>query len=104
MYNYVICLYIQSCGMYIFYYTSEWKYFLLYYIPAGLYGILPDKYYVHVFLLIKSIWILLSHYISEEGLQLAEKLLKKFCFLQEHHYGNVLCCFSQLDLKMYVCT
>lgn len=46
--------------------ASEWKNFLLFYIPAVLPGILPDKFLAHVFLLIKSIRIMLSSEIIEE--------------------------------------
>ena len=72
----------------IFIVASEWKSFLLYYIPVAMNGLLPDKYYVHVLLLIKSIRLLLADHISEEGLKLAEKLLKKFCHLFENYYGK----------------
>ena len=63
--------------------ASEWKCFLLLCIPSVLFRILPDKYYVHTFLLIKSIRILLNNTVSEETLHLAEKLLKRFCELME---------------------
>ena len=52
-----------------------------------MYGILPDKYYVHMLLLSKAIRILLDEYISEDRLKLAEKLLKKFYKLLEEYYG-----------------
>lgn len=61
---------------------------MLYYIPVAMNGLLPDKYYVHVLLLIKSIRLLLADHISEEGLKLAEKLLKKFFHLFENYYGK----------------
>lgn len=67
--------------------ASEWKYFLLFYIPVTLYGILPDKLYIHALILTKAIRLLLSSRISEESLQLAQKLLKKFCKLNEEYYG-----------------
>lgn len=72
------------------YTASEWKSFLFYFIPATLSEILPDKFYVHVFLLIKSIRILLANRISDEKLHLAEKLIKRFCQLQEQHYGTTI--------------
>ena len=64
--------------------ASEWKQFLLFYIPVTLYGILLDKFYVHALILTKAIRILLSNRISESSLQMAEKLLKK---LNEEYYG-----------------
>ena len=67
--------------------ASEWKSFMLYYIPTILYGILPMKYYIHVFLLIQSMRILLGEYIDNETLKLAEQLLAKFCRLTEQYYG-----------------
>ena len=78
---------------YIFnYLASEWKSFLLLYTPAVLLGILPDKYYLHIFLLIQSIRILLSNTISEERLRLADTFLKQFCELVESYYGTVPVC------------
>ena len=74
--------------------ASEWKSFLLYLVPATLNNILPDQYYVHVFLLIKAVRILLSDSISEEELKLAEKLLKKFCTLFEDYYGKHIIFFK----------
>ena len=53
-------------------------------------SILPDQYYIHVFLLIKSIRILLSCSISEDELQLAETLLKKFCSGMEKLNGKLI--------------
>ena len=40
--------------------ASEWKYFLLYYIPVTLCGILLDALYVHILLLVKAIRLLLG--------------------------------------------
>ena len=67
--------------------ASEWKSFLFFYVPATLHKILLDKYYVHAFLLVKAIRILLSTSISKERLKLAESLLKQFCKLMEEYYG-----------------
>ena len=69
--------------------ASEWKSFLMYYIPAGLHGILLDKYYVHAFLLIRSMRILLGNHISDDDLKLAEKLLNLFLSLYEQYYGKI---------------
>jgi hypothetical protein len=67
--------------------ASEWKYFLLYYIPVTLYGILLDVLYVHILLLVKAIRLLLGSRVSKEDIEVAEKLLKKFCKLMEEYYG-----------------
>ena len=61
--------------------------FLLFYIPVSLCGILPMKFYIHVFLLIKSMRILLSDHIERTQLRVADKLLSKFCKLMEKYYG-----------------
>ena len=82
-----IRIYTQYIYIYIFYTASEWKSFLFYYIPATLRGILPDKYYLHVFLLIKSLRILLSCSISTDAIQLADKMLRMFCIKMEKLYG-----------------
>ena len=61
-------------------------------------GILLEKYYIHVFLLIKSIRIilLLADQITEVGVKLAEKLLKMFCQLFENYYGIILISYTVL--------
>ena len=67
--------------------ASEWKYFLLYYIPVTLYGILLDALYVHILLLVKAIRLLLGSKVSNDDVETAEKLLKKFSKLVEEYYG-----------------
>jgi len=67
--------------------ASEWKSFLVFYIPVVLFNILPMKYYVHVFLLVKAIRILLGECIEMNQVKLAEQLLLKFCYLMEQYYG-----------------
>ena len=47
---------------------------MLFYVPAALYGVLPMKYYAHVFLLIKAMRILLNEYIDHRSLALADQL------------------------------
>ena len=71
--------------------ASEWKSFLIFCVPATLNGILKNKYYIHAFLLVKSIRILLADSISKEGMQLAESMLMKFCTLMEQYYGTNTC-------------
>jgi len=68
--------------------ASEWKSFLLYYIPVALHGILPMKYFLHVFLLIKALRIVLSETIEKNKLKLADRLFSKFCSLMEIYYGE----------------
>jgi len=60
---------------------------MFFYVPATLHGILGDKYYIHAFLLIKAMRILLADEISQTHLALAEKMIKKFCELMEQYYG-----------------
>jgi len=77
-------------GLHVFIYTflaSEWKSFLVFYLPVVLFEILPMKYYVHVFLLIKATRTLLGECIEISQLKLAEQLLLKFCQLMEQYYG-----------------
>ena len=83
--------------------ASEWRSFLLLYIPAALCGILPDKYYVHAMLLVKAIRIMLGNSISFAALQQAEELIKYFCLLYEEYYGNrcnnfKIACTSSCDI------
>ena len=60
--------------------------FLLYYIPATLSGILPDKNFIHTLLLVKSIRILLGMHISDD-LQVAHEFLTLCVTLYEEYYG-----------------
>ena len=53
--------------------ASEWKYFLLYYIPVTLYGILLDALYVHILLLVKAIRLLLGSRVLKDDVEIAEK-------------------------------
>ena len=91
-----VCMYILYTCI-----ASEWKLFLLFYVPATLYGVLPMKYYAHVFLLIKAMRILLNEYIDHRSLALADQLLAKFCKLMEQYYGELfLVLWSVLYLGM----
>ena len=80
------CFYVNYC--WILFLASEWKSFLFFYIPVVLFCILKDQYYVHAFLLVKAIRILLSCNITENDLQVAQQLLEKFCSGMEMLYGN----------------
>ena len=59
----------------------------MFYAPVTLYGILIDALYIHIMLLVKAIRLLLGGRISKSDIELAEKLLKKFCKLMEEYYG-----------------
>ena len=78
-----LCLFVLSSIV-----ASEWKSFMFFYVPAALHGILPDKYYIHVFLLIKAMRIFLGNVITDSGLNLAETLIKMFCSQMEQYYGK----------------
>lgn len=67
--------------------AAECRTFLLYYVPAVLHGILPDKYLVYVLLLSKSIRILLGNYIAVDDVEVAHTLLSVFWRLTEEYYG-----------------
>ena len=85
---------MHLCTIYI---ASEWKLFLLFYIPAALFGVLPMKYYAHVFLLIKAVRILLNECIEDRSLVLADQLLTKFSKLMEQYYGELLYAYNFVD-------
>lgn len=68
--------------------ATECRTFLLYYLPAVLHGILPDKYLAHAVLLSKAIRILLGECISLRDVELAEQLLLCFWQLTEKYYGQ----------------
>ena len=57
----------------IYFIASEWKSFMFFYLPATLYGILGDKYYIHALLIIKAMRTLLAVEISQTCMSLAEK-------------------------------
>jgi hypothetical protein len=73
--------------------------------PSTMYGILPDKYYIHTLLLSKAIRVLLEESISDERMHLAEKLVKKIYRLLGYCYGMFLrlliicsCCCIMLHM------
>ena len=68
--------------------ATECRTVLLYYLPI-LKGILPDLYLAHVFLLSKSIRILLSDEILVADIDFAESLLLMFWRLTEKYYGMI---------------
>ena len=66
--------------------AAEYRTFLLYYAPSALFGIITEKYLIHLLLLTKSMRILLADSISEEALELANHLLTLFSQLHLHYY------------------
>ena len=67
--------------------ASECKVFLLYYLPAVLQGILPEKFFCHALILCKAIRLLTGSSISHAEIDTAEELLKLFWTLTEKYYG-----------------
>ena len=68
--------------------AQECRNFLLYYIPATLSGILPDKYYAHTLLLVKSMRILLANSITQDDLEVAHEFIELYTILYEEYYGT----------------
>ena len=69
--------------------------FLLYYLPAVLGGILPDKFFAHALLLCKAIRLLTGDAVSHGEIDVAEGLLDLFWRLTEKYYGQL---YVKLDL------
>ena len=64
--------------------------FLLYYLPAVLIGILPDKFILHALILCKAIRLLVGDAVSFADIEIAEQLLFLFWRLMEKYYGKLL--------------
>lgn len=69
--------------------ASECKVFLLYYLPAVLHGILPDKFLSHALILCKAIRLLAGDAVSYAEVDIAEELLNLFWRLTEKYYGQL---------------
>ena len=67
--------------------AQECRNFLLYYVPAALTGILPDKYLVHTLLLTKSVRMLLGMHITHNDLEAATEFIDLYVMLYEEYYG-----------------
>ena len=68
--------------------ANELRSFLLYFGIPVLYGILPDEYFQHYFLLVHAVYFLLKDSISSADLSEAEKLLFMFCEKLSSLYGE----------------
>ena len=64
--------------------AQECRNFLLYYVPATLSGILPDKYLV---LLAKSVRIRLGMHITRSDHEVAKQFIELYVMLYEEYYG-----------------
>ena len=54
---------------------------------------MPDKYYAHSLLLVKSMRILLSNSITHDDLEAAHEFIDLFTILYEEYYGI----YAELD-------
>lgn len=77
-----------------FWKASEWRSFLLFYGLAVLNGILPRKYWNHLFLLVFAVYHLLQERIREGDVAIAEQALKKFVREFEGLYGTANVSFN----------
>ena len=77
-----------------FWKASEWRSFLLYYSCIVLRGILPGKYLNHFFLLVHSMYALLSERITQNEVDLAGLALRKFVIMTAHLYGKKYVSFN----------
>ncbi|XP_063959922.1 uncharacterized protein LOC135155125 [Lytechinus pictus] len=68
--------------------ASEWKYFLLYYSPFVLSGLMPVPYMKHWYLLVFALHVLLQSNVSRDMIDQAELALKKFVIGVETLYGK----------------
>lgn len=71
---------------------SECKVFSLYYLPAVLGGIFPDKFLSHALILRKAIKLLVGKAVSYTEIDIAEKLLHLFWRLTEKFCGQLHGC------------
>ncbi|XP_038150334.1 uncharacterized protein LOC119789497 isoform X2 [Cyprinodon tularosa] len=71
-----------------FWKASEWRAFLLFYSLPVLKGILPARFWNHLFLLVFGIYTLLQHTIKTESILVAELALKKFVIVFQRLYGK----------------
>lgn len=71
-----------------FWKASEWQAFLLFYSLLVLKGILPARFWNHLFLLVFGIYTLLQDTIKSESILIAELALKKFVIVFQRLYGK----------------
>lgn len=68
--------------------ASEYYYFILFYSLPALTNYLPEKYFNHWILFVKSLFILLQNEITKDDLKTAERLLNSFVKETEILYGD----------------
>lgn len=68
--------------------AKEFRSWLLFYSLPVLHGVLREEYYQHYALLVVAIWLLLQSSISQEDVDIAERLLNHFCFKFSLLYGT----------------
>lgn len=61
-----------------FWKASEWRSFLLFYALPALKGILPRKYWNHLFLLVFAVYHLQQETIKDDDVARVDQALKKF--------------------------
>ncbi|KAL7379236.1 hypothetical protein ABVT39_024702 [Epinephelus coioides] len=71
-----------------FWKASEWRAFLLFYVLPVLKGILPARFWNHLFLLVFSIYTLLQDKIKTSSILMTELALKKFVIEFQRLYGK----------------
>lgn len=71
-----------------FWKASEWRAFLLFYALPVLKGILPARFWNHLFLLVFGIYTLLQDKIKTRSVLLSELALKKFVIEFQRIYGK----------------
>ena len=77
-----------------FWKASEWRSFLLFYALPVLNGILPRKYWNHLFLLVFAVYHLLQEMIRDAEVVIAEQALKKFVREFQGLYGTANVSFN----------
>ncbi|XP_076844425.1 uncharacterized protein LOC143489348 [Brachyhypopomus gauderio] len=68
--------------------ASEWRAFLIFYALPTMKGILPRKFWNHLFLLVFGVYILLQDKVKQCDIDLAEKALRKFVIEFQKLYGT----------------
>lgn len=71
-----------------FWKASEWRAFLLFYSLPVLKGLLPARFWNHLFLLVFGVYTLLQDTIMTESILIAELALKKFIIMFQRLYGK----------------
>lgn len=71
-----------------FWKASEWRAFLLFYSLPVLKGILPARFWNHLFLLVFGIYTIMQDTITSKSILIAELALKKFVIVFQGLYGK----------------